>query len=60
MNAFSTAAIPFLGCGITFTVIGLAQGGATFLGMGLAFLAAGVPMLVLGVTRRKAQAGRGA
>ncbi|MDQ2151447.1 hypothetical protein RBI13_23070 [Alcaligenaceae bacterium A4P071] len=53
MNGFITPAIPLLCCGFTFLVIGMAQSNITFLSVGVGFLAAGLPLLIIGVTRKR-------
>jgi hypothetical protein len=55
MNAFLIAAIPMLCCAAAFTVIGASLGDVTFLAVGGGFLAAGIPLLTLGLQRRQAE-----
>ncbi|MDS1142263.1 hypothetical protein RE432_17645 [Pusillimonas sp. SM2304] len=57
MNAYSTVAIPLLCCGVTFLLIGMVMGNVTFLSLGAAFLATGLPFLIVGVNRKRAATG---
>ena len=57
MNAYTTVAIPFLCCAVSFSIIGMTMGSATFLGLGGGFLAAGIPLLLVGIKRNNAGTG---
>lgn len=54
MNGLLTAAVPMFCCGITFTALGMSLRDATFLSLGLGFLAAGIPFSVIGFVRKRA------
>ncbi len=55
MNAYYTVAIPFLCCAVSFSIIGMTMGNTTFLSLSAGFLAAGIPMLVVGFNRKRVQ-----
>lgn len=53
MNGFTTAAIPLLSLAVPFFAVGMAQSSAVFGSLGAVFLAAGIPLLIIGLTRNR-------